>query len=518
MEDVNDRDEGWAWIVLLAACMNILLGSGLAFIGGMFQAVFLEQFKESVAYTAWVTALFSSLLQLTGPLSSLVANYLSCRSSVMIGSALLSFGLVLSSFANSIGVLMTTYGVIAGIGLGMTYTPSIVITNYYFHKKRNIMTGVVMASGGIGIFIMPLLNRYLLDVYSWRETLVIFAGISAQLCICGALMFPLHEFQNNMCITSKLPCCKTESQKNSYITENEAVLHPSVKGNVDLTPVNTSEHFKQPNPLLKPQNDISSTDSNSSFVSRKSKWKNSNGSILFNSQLFLSDYKRTHESEEKATSYFDGSNKFSFLWNKPFLAVCVNLLLTNAMYGAIAIHYPLWCQTQGATEKEVSFFLAFSGPGVTISRLLVGAFANVKNIDYLSIYCGLRMFGGVLICLIPLYGYSQTIGATVIMIISLYIAGLDSLNAGVTIDCVGLDQLASAFGVEMVCAGLGYLVMPPIVGAQALGSVAKAGVNISDAVKKSDELKELQLIRELRNKRLERQALEKQGKGFKIIG
>ncbi|ESO98022.1 hypothetical protein LOTGIDRAFT_174459 [Lottia gigantea] len=54
--------------------------------------------------------------------------------------------------------------------------------------------------------------------------------------------------------------------------------------------------------------------------------------------------------------------------------------------------------------------------------------------------------------------------------------------------------------------------------AQALGSVAKAGVNISDAVKKSDELKELQLIRELRNKRLERQALEKQGKGFKIIG
>ncbi|ESO90526.1 hypothetical protein LOTGIDRAFT_164113 [Lottia gigantea] len=54
--------------------------------------------------------------------------------------------------------------------------------------------------------------------------------------------------------------------------------------------------------------------------------------------------------------------------------------------------------------------------------------------------------------------------------------------------------------------------------AQALGSVAKAGVNISDAVKKSQELKELQLIRELRNKRLERQALEKQGKGFKIIG
>ncbi|ESO82846.1 hypothetical protein LOTGIDRAFT_155882 [Lottia gigantea] len=42
--------------------------------------------------------------------------------------------------------------------------------------------------------------------------------------------------------------------------------------------------------------------------------------------------------------------------------------------------------------------------------------------------------------------------------------------------------------------------------AQALGSVAKAGVRIHDAVKKSDELKELQ---QLRNKRIEQQALDK---------
>ncbi|ESP02531.1 hypothetical protein LOTGIDRAFT_176410, partial [Lottia gigantea] len=41
--------------------------------------------------------------------------------------------------------------------------------------------------------------------------------------------------------------------------------------------------------------------------------------------------------------------------------------------------------------------------------------------------------------------------------------------------------------------------------AQALGSVAKAGVNISETVKRSNELKELQHIREMGNKRLENQ-------------
>ncbi|ESO94057.1 hypothetical protein LOTGIDRAFT_176737 [Lottia gigantea] len=46
--------------------------------------------------------------------------------------------------------------------------------------------------------------------------------------------------------------------------------------------------------------------------------------------------------------------------------------------------------------------------------------------------------------------------------------------------------------------------------AQALGSVAKAGVNISEAVKRSNELKELQHIREMRNKRLK----NKKGSGM----
>ncbi|ESO98029.1 hypothetical protein LOTGIDRAFT_174468 [Lottia gigantea] len=51
-------------------------------------------------------------------------------------------------------------------------------------------------------------------------------------------------------------------------------------------------------------------------------------------------------------------------------------------------------------------------------------------------------------------------------------------------------------------------------GAKAIGSIAEAGKSISDTVNQSNELKELELIRELRNKRLE----ERKGKGFKVIG
>ena len=61
-----DVDGGWAWWVLFGSFMNLLLASGIAFLSGIFQKLFLEEFGESVAFTAWVTALFSSLMQLAG--------------------------------------------------------------------------------------------------------------------------------------------------------------------------------------------------------------------------------------------------------------------------------------------------------------------------------------------------------------------------------------------------------------------------------------------------------------------
>ena len=55
-------------------------------------------------------------------------------------------------------------------------------------------------------------------------------------------------------------------------------------------------------------------------------------------------------------------------------------------------------------------------------------------------------------------------------------------------------------------------------GTQAIGSLAKAGVKIHDTMKQSDELKELEEIRKMRNNRIEQQALNKKGGGFKLLG
>ncbi|XP_076453765.1 monocarboxylate transporter 14-like isoform X1 [Babylonia areolata] len=189
----GDVDGGWAWVVLLASFMNLLLASGICFVSGIFQKLFLEQFRQSVAFTAWVTALFSSLMQLAGPLSGMLTSATNCRVAVMTGGALLAGGLAASCFATSLHFLFVSFGLIAGTGLGLMYTPTIVVINFFFHRRRTVITGLALSAAGIGIMGTPVLSRFLIDLFSWRETMMILAAVSAHVCVFGAVMFPMHE-------------------------------------------------------------------------------------------------------------------------------------------------------------------------------------------------------------------------------------------------------------------------------------------------------------------------------------
>lgn len=81
---------------------------------------------------------------------------------------------------------------VAGIGFGLIYLPSVVSVGYYFEKKRALATGIAVCGSGIGTFIFAPLTKYLLDVYNWKNALFIVAGIILNGAICGMLMRPLE--------------------------------------------------------------------------------------------------------------------------------------------------------------------------------------------------------------------------------------------------------------------------------------------------------------------------------------
>ena len=62
---VSTKDGGWAWVILMAAFVNLAL-DGIVYINGIFNVVFLEEFGESRALTSWAGAAQVSLFSAAG--------------------------------------------------------------------------------------------------------------------------------------------------------------------------------------------------------------------------------------------------------------------------------------------------------------------------------------------------------------------------------------------------------------------------------------------------------------------
>ncbi|XP_076169989.1 monocarboxylate transporter 9 [Ptiloglossa arizonensis] len=185
-------DGGWGWVVVAASFMVNLIADGITFSFGVIYVEFLNYFGEGKSKTAWIGSLFMAMPLLSGPVAGFLTDRYGCRRVSIAGSILATTGFVISSYANSMEVLVFTFGILAGFGLSLCFVAAVVIVAYYFDKKRSFATGLSVCGSGIGTFIFAPVTQYLLAEYGWRGTTLILAGLFLNLAVCGCLMRDLE--------------------------------------------------------------------------------------------------------------------------------------------------------------------------------------------------------------------------------------------------------------------------------------------------------------------------------------
>ncbi|XP_033739165.1 monocarboxylate transporter 14-like [Pecten maximus] len=153
-------DGGWGWMVTFSSLMLNFLIDGICFSFGVFFMEFLVYFGGS----NWKTQLLSSVVNgttfLLGPIAGAALKRFGCRGVAIFGTVVSSAGLFLSTFSVDLNVMILLYGGVVGVGFGLMFTPSIVIINYYFSKRRAFATGIAMCGSGIGTFAFPPLSGF----------------------------------------------------------------------------------------------------------------------------------------------------------------------------------------------------------------------------------------------------------------------------------------------------------------------------------------------------------------------
>lgn len=132
------------------------------------------------------------LLSLGLALASSVAGKLQERfgvRNVTIGAGLLmAIGLMLTSQADNLFMLYLSAGVLVGLADGAGYLMTLSNCVKWFPERKGVISACAIGAYGLGSLGFKFICSYLLSVYSFETTFMIWGGVAMTMMILGALM------------------------------------------------------------------------------------------------------------------------------------------------------------------------------------------------------------------------------------------------------------------------------------------------------------------------------------------
>ncbi|XP_061194526.1 monocarboxylate transporter 13-like isoform X2 [Saccostrea echinata] len=189
-EYYTSPDQGWSWVVLLASFGSHCIHGFFLTAVGILQMSLLDHYKESVFKTSLPLSTLIGLFSISGPFASLVVNKWSCRVSMIAGGLIVSLSLLMTAFMPNIILVFFSLGIFGGVGIGLAFTPSIVVIGYNFEKKRNFASGVAVSGIGIGSFALAPLMQSVSNHYGYHGLMFMCGGLTLHYCVFGFLLFP----------------------------------------------------------------------------------------------------------------------------------------------------------------------------------------------------------------------------------------------------------------------------------------------------------------------------------------
>lgn len=188
--------------------------------------------QSSAALASWIPAILSALCLVLAPISSALCQRFSCRTVVFVGGVFCALGLTCSYFATNLIHLFFTFGVLTGIGGGLSTTPGIIIVSQYFDKHRALANGIVVSGTAAGSFVFPMLIERLIHAFGFHGTILILGGCMLHVCASASLYRPIETtVEHEICSTI------SSQQVSSRLNTTSTTLSSSEE------PLNTKKHL-----------------------------------------------------------------------------------------------------------------------------------------------------------------------------------------------------------------------------------------------------------------------------------
>jgi len=196
---------------LYNSCLAIFLTYGLFF------TRIAADFGASPTSTSLVFATFAILYGLSSLFIGVLLDRFGPSKAILFGGCLMGVGLVASSAAPSLPILILTYGVVGGAGTGSMWpTTSYAVFDKFNKEEVRNVTGIVSAGTAFGSVFFAPLEAFLISTVQWREAFQVLAVIVLVFATTAAIAAQGTRGRENHMIKQALRKAKTKQFGSLY--------------------------------------------------------------------------------------------------------------------------------------------------------------------------------------------------------------------------------------------------------------------------------------------------------------
>jgi sugar phosphate permease len=183
------RNIHYGWVVVAVTFLTMLVTAAAMGTPGVLIVPLEHEFGWDTAQISSALALRIMLYGLFGPFAAAFMNRFGVRRVVLCALSLIVAGLLASLMMTSVWQLMLLWGVVVGVGTGLTaMVLAATIATRWFNLRRGLVIGMLGASSATGQLVFLPLIAELTTHYGWRIALVFVCGMLAMTAIF-ALVF-----------------------------------------------------------------------------------------------------------------------------------------------------------------------------------------------------------------------------------------------------------------------------------------------------------------------------------------
>ncbi|NEU10749.1 MFS transporter [Methylobacterium sp. BTF04] len=168
----------YGWVVAAVTFLTMLVTAGAVGAPGVLILPLQKEFGWDTATISSALAIRLVLFGLMGPFAAALMNRYGPRRIVLIALTLIAGGLLASLAMTEVWHLILLWGVVVGIGTGLTaLVLGATVATRWFSHRRGLVVGLLTASSATGqLVVLPLLAS-LTERFGWRASLLLICGL-----------------------------------------------------------------------------------------------------------------------------------------------------------------------------------------------------------------------------------------------------------------------------------------------------------------------------------------------------